>query len=52
MIEKFASIRGKVASEFLHLNHTGEPEILVFPMLPKLAPDPSRELRRASRAGH
>jgi hypothetical protein len=52
MIEKFAIIGGEVASEFLDLNHTSKHKILVSLMLPKLAPDPSRELWRALEAGH
>jgi hypothetical protein len=52
MIEKFAIIPGIVASEFLDLNHTSKPGILVSLMIPKLAPDTSRELRRASESGH
>ena len=52
MIEKFAIIRGIVASEFLDLNHTSKLRILVSFMMPKLAPDPSREFRRALELGH
>jgi len=52
MIEKFAIILGIVASAFLDLNHTGKLRILVSLMIPKLVPDPSRELRRAPESGH
>ena len=52
MIEKFAIISGEVASEFLYLNHTSKLMTLVSLVLPKLAPDPSSELWRASEAGH
>ena len=52
MIENFAIIRGIVASEFLDLNHTSKLRILVSFMMSKLAPDPSREFRRALVLGH
>ncbi len=52
MIEKFAIIKGIVASEFLDLNRTSKLRILVSLMIQKLAPDPSREFRRASESGH
>ena len=43
MIEKFAGVRRVVLSEFLDLNHTSKSMILVSLMIPKFAPDPSRE---------
>jgi hypothetical protein len=52
MIVKFAIMRGTVASEFHDLNHTSKLKMLVSLMLPKLAPDPRREFKRASEAGH
>jgi hypothetical protein len=52
MIEKFATTRGKVSSEFLDLNHTSKPMFLVSLMIPKFAPGPSRELWRTSESGH
>ena len=52
MIEKFAIVVGKVQSEFLDLNHTSKPMILVSLMIPKFAPWPSDELRRTSETGH
>jgi hypothetical protein len=52
MIEQFAIIRGIVASEFLDLNLTSKLRILVSLMIPRLAPDPSREFRRALESGH
>jgi hypothetical protein len=52
MIEKFAVIRGEVPREFLDLNHTSKPMLLVSLMIPKFAPGPSRELRRTSVSGH
>jgi hypothetical protein len=52
MIEKFASVRGVVRSEFLDLNHTGKSMILVSLMIPKFAPEPSSEHRRTSESGH
>jgi hypothetical protein len=52
MIEKFAILSGKGSSEFLDLNHTGEPMFLVSLMIPKFAPDASREFRRTSESGH
>jgi len=45
MIEKFAGVRGMILSEFLGLNHTCKPMILVFLMIPKFAPGPSSEHR-------
>ena len=52
MIEKFAVIGCEVSSEFLDLNHTSKSVILVSLMIAKLAPGPSRALRRASQSGH
>jgi hypothetical protein len=52
MIGKFAIIYGKVASEFLDLNHTSKSMILVSLMIPKFAAGPSRELWRTSESGH
>ena len=52
MIEKFAIISGEVPSEFLDLNHTSKSMFLVSLMIPKFAPDPSRELWRTSESGH
>jgi hypothetical protein len=43
MIEKFATICGEASSEFLDLNHTSKHVLLVSLMIPKFAPDPSRE---------
>ena len=40
MIEKFVSSGGQVASEFLDLNHTSNPMILVSLLIPKFAPEP------------
>ena len=52
MIEKFAIMGGTVSSEFLDLNHTSKPMILVSLVLPKLARQSGRALWRASEAGH
>jgi hypothetical protein len=52
MIEKFVIINGKGPSEFLDLNHTSKSMFLVSLMIPKFAPDPRRELWRASESGH
>ena len=52
MIEKFAPSSGSVPSEFLDLNHTSKPVMLVSLMIPKFAPGPSREHRRTSESGH
>jgi hypothetical protein len=52
MIEKFAKLSGKVSREFLDLNHTSKSMFLVSLMIPKFAPDTSRELRRTSESGH
>ena len=35
MIEKFAGVCGMVGSEFLDLNHTSKPMVLVSLMIPK-----------------
>ena len=43
MIEKFAVVRGLVLSEYLDLNHTGKPMILVSLLIPKFAREPSSE---------
>src|SRR5262245_31811866 len=52
MIEKFAGARGLVRSEFLDLNHTSKPMILVSLVIPKFAPEPGVEHRRTSKSGH
>jgi hypothetical protein len=52
MIEKFANVSGEVSSEFLDLNHTREPRILVLLVIPKFAPGPSRKLWRTSESEH
>jgi len=52
MIEKFAGAYGKAASEFLDLNHTSKPMILVSLLIPKFAQEPSIELGRTSESGH
>jgi hypothetical protein len=52
MIEKFVIVLGSVSSEFLDLNHTSKPMFLVSLMIPKFAPDTSRELWRTSESGH
>jgi hypothetical protein len=52
MIEKFANAGIAVPSEFLDLNHTSKSMFLVSLMIPKFAPDTSRELRRTSESGH
>ena len=49
MIEKFAIILGKVASEFLDLNRTSKSMLL---MMPKFALGPRSELWRTSASGH
>ena len=46
MIEKFDIVSGEVSSEFLDLNHTGKPMMLVSLMVPKFAPCPSSGLWR------
>jgi hypothetical protein len=52
MIEKFAIMNVTAAGEFLDLNHTSKLKILVSLVIPKLAPDTSREFRRALEPGH
>jgi len=52
MIEKFASFRGAVSSEFLDLNHTGKSMVLVSLSLPKFARDTSIKVKRTSESGH
>jgi hypothetical protein len=52
MIEKFATVRGLVLSEFLDLNHTSKPMILVSLMIAKFARDASCEEWRTSQSGH
>jgi hypothetical protein len=51
-IEKFASARCGVGSEFLHLNHTSNLMILASLMIPKFAPQPNLEHSRTSESGH
>ena len=54
MIEKFAIVSGEESSEFLDLNHTSKPTILVSLMIPKFAPDPAAnpgELRNRDTSG-
>jgi hypothetical protein len=52
MIEKFASVRGMVRSEFLDLNHTSKFMILVSLMIPKFARGAGGEVWRTSESGH
>ena len=52
MIEKFATSRGTVSSEFLDLNHTSKIMILVSLLIPKFARDASIEVKRTSESGH
>jgi hypothetical protein len=52
MIEKFAIIGREGSSEFLDLNHTREPMLLVSLMIPKFALGPSSELWLTSESGH
>jgi hypothetical protein len=52
MIEKFAIVSGEGSSEFLDLNHTSKPMLLVSLKIPKFAPGPGSELRRTSESGH
>ncbi len=52
MIEKFASSRGAVSSEFLDLNHTGKFRFLVSLLIPKFARDASIKVLRTSESGH
>ena len=46
MIEKFADVSRTVLSEFLDLNHTSKPMILVSLIIPKFA----REAKRRGQA--
>ncbi len=52
MIEKFATPRGTVWSEFLDLNHTSKIMFLVSLLISKFAPYASIEVGRTSEAGH
>jgi len=52
MIEKFATCRGTVWSEFLDLNHTSKIMILVPLLFPKFARNVSIEVGRTSETGH
>jgi hypothetical protein len=52
MIEKFASVRGDLPSEFLDLNHTSKLMILVSLLIPKFAWDASIEVWRTYGSGH
>ena len=52
MIEKFASSRGKMPSEFLDLIHKSKAMILVSLLIPKFARDASIEGKRTSESGH
>ena len=52
MIEKFAYTSGWVSSEFLDLNRTGKPKILVPLMIPEFAHHKACEYRRPSKSGH
>jgi hypothetical protein len=52
MIEKFGIISGQAPSEFLDLNHTSKPMILVSLLIPTFAPEPSGEFGRTSESGH
>jgi hypothetical protein len=52
MIEKFASSRRTVPSEFLDLNHTSKSMELVSLLIPKFAWGASIEVRRTSESGH
>ena len=52
MIEKFATINGQGSSEFVDLNDTSKPIILVPLMIPKFAPGPPGEFGRTSESGH
>jgi hypothetical protein len=52
MIEKFAGVRGQGLSEFIDLNHTRKPMILVFLLIPKFARTPAaRSLPAGSDSG-
>jgi hypothetical protein len=52
MIEKFARPRGTAWSEFLDLNHTSKPMMLVFLLIPKFARDASIDVKRTSQSEH
>ena len=52
MIEKFAGVCGMVQSEFLDLNYTAKPMLLVSLMIPKFARDTSGGGWRTSESGH
>ena len=52
MIEKFAGVRDMVGSEFLDLNHTSKPMILVSLVIPKFARDAGGKGGRTSESGH
>ncbi len=52
MMEKFAYTSGWLSSEFLDLNHTGKPKILVPLMISKFAHHNACEHRRTSKSGH
>jgi len=52
MIEEFARSRDTVSSEFIDLNHTSKPMILVSLLIPKFAWDASIEVKRTSESGH
>ena len=52
MIEKFASVRGTIWSEFLDLNHSSKSMVQVSLLIPKFARDTSIEVWRTSESGH
>jgi hypothetical protein len=52
MIEKFAAVRGMVRSEFIDLNHTRKPMILVSHMIAKFARDAGGDGGRTPQSGH
>lgn len=52
MIEKSATSRCWIGSEFLDLKHTGKPIALVSFLIPKFARDASIEVGRTSESGH
>jgi hypothetical protein len=51
MIEKFATFRRPVSSEFLDLNHTSKWMILVSLLIPKFARDTNCDVWRTSESG-